>query len=250
MQQPRTIYGMHHSCSCHANVMHIVEPPVRRVSSGRRAATTTQVLLLPLIIRSAGAEPPPPGSVRTIIWRGERRARVANRVELAVVMREEGRGMPTHCTCRVHAMHMPCTCHAHTMPCHMPCHAVSMSVSMFVSMFRALHGMCRAPWLVAARHPDHKRRAADVVHLRREGKHLLHIPLHVSSPWCAKCTYTPYAYTICIYCTRAYHDTLRGALPDSPCASHRRSGSLPRRGSSPSQPPGGGDNQVTIHRGL
>ena len=105
--------------------------------------------------------------------------------------------MPTQCT---YAVCMLCTCYAHTMPhatCHMPCLAismfhvhmsmsmsmsVSMSVSMFVSMFRALHGMCRAPWLVAARHSDHKRRAADVVHLRREGEHLLHIPLHVSSP--------------------------------------------------------------------
>ena len=109
--------SMHHSCSCHANVMHIVEPPVRRVSSGRRAATTTQVLLLPLVIPSVGAEPPPAKPMT---------ARVALRVELAVVMREEGRGMPTHCTCRVHAMHMPRTCHAHAMhiPCHATCHAM------------------------------------------------------------------------------------------------------------------------------
>jgi len=90
--------------------MHIVESPVRRVSSGCCAATsTTQVELLPLVRKAVlGAEPPPPGSVRTLGWRGERRTRVANRVEFAVVIREEC-GVPTHCTCRVvhaHAMHL------------------------------------------------------------------------------------------------------------------------------------------------
>ena len=106
--------SMHHSCSSHANVMHIVEPPVRRVSSGRRAATTTQVLLLPLAIPSVGAEPPPTKPMT---------ARVALRVELAVVMRER-RGVA--CPHTAHAVCMLCTCHAHAMhiPCHATCHAM------------------------------------------------------------------------------------------------------------------------------
>ena len=81
----------------------IVEPPVRRVSSGRRVATTqVEPELLPLVITPVGAEPPPEG----MAYDGANRSKTA--------------------------------------------------------------------WLVAARHPDHERRAADVFNFRREGEHLLH----------------------------------------------------------------------------
>ena len=109
----------------------IVEPPVRRVPSGRRAAATTQVEpeLLPLVNTPVGAEPPPVGMVYDC----------ANRNELA--------------------------------------------------------------WLVAARHPDHERRAADVLNLRREGEHLLHTPCRYQAPG-ARDVHVRHAYTMhtpCVY---------------------------------------------------
>ena len=80
--------------------------------------------------------------------------------------------MPTHCTCRTHAVHILCTCrahaHAHAHAVHMPC----------TCRAHAVH----IPWLGrhAGRHADNEGRAADVVHHSREGEHLLHSPCNVS----------------------------------------------------------------------
>ena len=87
---------------------HIVEPPARRVSSSRLGATTAPVLLPPPWggVSFVGAEPPPP------LAGAEWRASVANRVELAVNINEDGSGpydISMHCTVPC-CYEQSCTC--------------------------------------------------------------------------------------------------------------------------------------------
>ena len=106
--------------------------------------------------------------------------------------------MPTHCTCRTHAVHILCTCrahaHAHAHAVHMPC----------TCRAHAVH----IPWLGrhAGGHADNEGRAADVMHHSREGEHLLHSPCNVSIYYrhiCMNvCMCTHHAYIeACPWCT-------------------------------------------------
>ena len=163
---------MHHACSCHAEVTHIVEPPARSISSGRLGATTTQVLLPPPWggVSFIGAEPPAP------LAGGEWRARVANHVELAVNIHEEGmvHDILTHCTCRAalnnHALAQAhASAHAHM---HMPC--------------EEHYGACAELTLARSRSAlrSRKARSRRCALVSRRRSPVLHMYHCICLPWC------------------------------------------------------------------